>query len=72
MTSLSDETFQAMMDWTPIFATVVGVPGWDDRLEDLSVDGQQARVAGNHVDEPKRGRVRSDRPEQRLLVAHHA
>ena len=42
MNSLSDETFQAMMDWSPIFATVVGVPGWDDRLEDLSVDGQQA------------------------------
>ncbi|GAB2814315.1 DUF885 domain-containing protein [Lentzea nigeriaca] len=42
MTSLSDETFRAMMDWNPLFATVVGVPGWDDRLEDHSVDGQQA------------------------------
>ncbi|GAA3686626.1 hypothetical protein GCM10022267_86890 [Lentzea roselyniae] len=42
MTSLSDETFQAMMDWSPMFATLVGVPGWDDRLEDLSVDGHQA------------------------------
>src|SRR5689334_20201132 len=42
VTSLSDEMFQAMMDWSPMFATVVGVPGWDDRLEDLSVDGQQA------------------------------
>ncbi|MCP2249028.1 DUF885 domain-containing protein [Lentzea aerocolonigenes] len=40
--SLSDETFQAMMDWNPVFATVVGVPGWDDRLADLSVDGEQA------------------------------
>jgi uncharacterized protein (DUF885 family) len=40
--SLSDETFQAMMDWNPIFATVVGVPGWDDRLADLSVEGEQA------------------------------
>jgi len=42
VTSLSDETFRAMMDWSPTFATLVGVPGWDDQLEDLSVDGQQA------------------------------
>ncbi|WP_313888091.1 DUF885 domain-containing protein [Lentzea alba] len=42
MTSLSEETFQAMMDFSPIFATLVGVPGWDDRLEDISVDGQQS------------------------------
>ncbi|MEV6241171.1 DUF885 domain-containing protein [Lentzea sp. NPDC051838] len=42
MTSFSEETFQAMMDWSPTFATLVGVPGWDDRLEDLSVDGHQA------------------------------
>ncbi|MFC3895615.1 DUF885 domain-containing protein [Lentzea rhizosphaerae] len=40
--SLSDETFRAMMDWRPVFATVVGVPGWDDRLADLSVEGEQA------------------------------
>ncbi|SES10617.1 DUF885 domain-containing protein [Lentzea albida] len=42
MTSLSDEMFQAMMDWNPLFATLVGVPGWDDRLDDVSVDGHQA------------------------------
>ncbi|WP_330770019.1 DUF885 domain-containing protein [Lentzea aerocolonigenes] len=42
MTSLSEEMFLAMMDWAPTFATVVAVPGWDDRLEDLSVDGQAA------------------------------
>ncbi|SFR24421.1 Uncharacterized conserved protein, DUF885 familyt [Lentzea waywayandensis] len=42
MTSLSDEMFQAMMDWNPLFATLVGVPGWDDRLEDLSADGHRA------------------------------
>ncbi|MCG8926892.1 DUF885 family protein [Lentzea sp. CC55] len=40
--SLSDEMFQAMMDSDPLFATLVGVPGWDDRLEDLSTGGQQA------------------------------
>ncbi len=49
MTSLSDEMFQAMMDWNPMFATLVGVPGWDDRLDDLSADGHRAmrsRLAG--------------------------
>jgi hypothetical protein len=30
---------------------------------------QQHRVMGDRVDHPKRGRVRSDRPEQRPLVA---
>ncbi|MCX2953859.1 DUF885 domain-containing protein [Lentzea sp. NEAU-D7] len=34
--------FQAMMDWNPLFATLVGVPGWDDRLEDVTVDGHRA------------------------------
>ena len=33
---------------------------------------QQLRVARDPVDHPKRGRVRRDRPEQRLLVAHRA
>ncbi|MGW6446714.1 DUF885 domain-containing protein [Lentzea sp. NPDC055074] len=41
MTSLSDETFQAMMDWNPLFATLVGVPGWDDKLEDHSPEGHR-------------------------------
>jgi uncharacterized protein (DUF885 family) len=42
VTSLSDEMFHALMDSNPLFATLIGVPGWDDRLEDLSVDGHQA------------------------------
>ncbi|MFD4670034.1 DUF885 domain-containing protein [Lentzea sp. NPDC058450] len=41
MTSLSDKTFAAMMDWYPFFATLVGVPGWDDRLEDPSPEGHR-------------------------------
>ena len=30
--------------WTgePIHAALVGLPGWDDRMEDLSVEGEQA------------------------------
>ncbi len=45
MTSLSDETFTAMMDRWPTFATMIGLPGWDDRLHDLSADGDQAMRA---------------------------
>ena len=31
---------------------------------------QQRRVGGDPVDHPERGRIRRDRPEQRLLVTH--
>jgi uncharacterized protein (DUF885 family) len=65
VTSLSEEMFQAMMDWSPTFATLVGVPGWDDRLEDLSVDGHQAlraRLTGilARVDESDEDQVARD------------
>jgi uncharacterized protein (DUF885 family) len=42
VTNLADEMFQALMDRKPLFPTLIGLPGWDDRLEDLSVDGEQA------------------------------
>jgi uncharacterized protein (DUF885 family) len=47
--SLADEMFQAVMDWKPFLPSMYGLPGWDDRLEDLSVEGEQAlraRIAG--------------------------
>ncbi|MFS8103792.1 DUF885 domain-containing protein [Lentzea alba] len=34
--------FQALMDWMPLFPTLVGLPGWDDQLTDLSPEGEQA------------------------------
>jgi uncharacterized protein (DUF885 family) len=40
--SLADEMFQAAMDWKPFMPTMYGLPGWDDKLEDLSVEGEQA------------------------------
>ncbi|MFI6100157.1 DUF885 domain-containing protein [Lentzea sp. NPDC051213] len=49
MTSLADEMFQASMDWNPFYATLLGLPGWDDELTDLSEEGGQAlqaRIAG--------------------------
>ena len=33
---------------------------------------KQRRLAGDRVDQPERRRVRSDRPEQRLLIPHRA
>ncbi|SMD16124.1 DUF885 domain-containing protein [Lentzea albidocapillata] len=39
--SLADEMFQAMMDYSPLHAAMLGVPGWEDGLGDLSVDGQR-------------------------------
>ncbi|MGI5502043.1 DUF885 domain-containing protein [Lentzea sp. CA-135723] len=47
--SLADEMFQAVMDASPLSAAMFGLPGWDDQLEDLSVEGEQAvraRIAG--------------------------
>ena len=40
--SLADEMFQATMDWSPFMATMYGLEGWDDKLEELSVEGEQA------------------------------
>ncbi|NKE59036.1 DUF885 domain-containing protein [Lentzea sp. PSKA42] len=40
--SLADEMFQAAMDWKPFMPTMYGLQGWDDKLEDLSVEGEQA------------------------------
>ncbi|GHH60074.1 DUF885 domain-containing protein [Lentzea cavernae] len=40
--SLADDMFQAMMDFSPLQATMLGVPGWEDGLGDLSVEGQRA------------------------------
>ena len=42
MTSLADDMFAVAMDREPLFASLVGVPGWDDRIEDLSPAGDQA------------------------------
>ncbi|WP_330270263.1 DUF885 domain-containing protein [Lentzea sp. NBC_00516] len=39
--SLAEEMFQAAMDHSPLSATMLGVPGWEDGLEDLSTDGEQ-------------------------------
>ncbi|MEU7480253.1 DUF885 domain-containing protein [Lentzea sp. NPDC042327] len=71
VTSLSDETFQAMMDWTPAFATMVGLPGWDDRLDDLSVEGHQA-LRARLADIVSRVDTSDEDPVTRSVIRHQA
>ncbi|HEX7308338.1 DUF885 domain-containing protein [Lentzea sp.] len=71
MTSLSDETFQAMMDWNPMFATLVGVPGWDDRLEDHSHEGHQ-ELRGRLTDVLARLDTSDEDPVSRDVIRHQA
>ncbi|MFD5824867.1 DUF885 domain-containing protein [Lentzea sp. NPDC060358] len=40
--SLADEMFSAIMDHSPLSASMLGVPGWEDRLEDVSAEGDRA------------------------------
>ncbi|MCG8926891.1 DUF885 family protein [Lentzea sp. CC55] len=40
--SLADEMFTALMDYSPLQAAMLGVPGWEEGLGDLSAEGQQA------------------------------
>ncbi|WP_439664065.1 DUF885 domain-containing protein [Lentzea sp. HUAS TT2] len=43
--SLADEMFQAVMDSSPLSAAMFGLPGWDDQLEELSVESEEATKA---------------------------
>jgi len=67
--SLADEMFQASMDQWPWSATIYGVPGWDDRLEDLSVPGEQALRA--RVADILRRSEQSDEDAVTLAVVRH-
>jgi hypothetical protein len=40
--SLADDMFQALMDYSPMQAAMLGVPGWEDGVGDLSPEGQRA------------------------------
>ncbi len=71
VTSLSDETFQAMMDYSPTFATMVGVPGWDDRLDDLGVDGHAA-LRARLADIVSRVDTSDEDPVTRAVIRHQA
>ncbi|MFD9705998.1 DUF885 domain-containing protein [Lentzea sp. NPDC059081] len=47
--SLADDMFQALMDSSPLNAAMLGIPGWENELGDLTVEGQRTardRIAG--------------------------
>ncbi|MEU0883319.1 DUF885 domain-containing protein [Lentzea sp. NPDC005914] len=47
--SLDQEMFEAAMDFSPFLASMYGMAGWDDKLTDLSTDGEaalRARITG--------------------------
>ncbi|KOV80145.1 hypothetical protein ADL03_34975 [Nocardia sp. NRRL S-836] len=63
--------FRAAMDRDPIFASMLGLSGWDDRVEDLGADGEQelrARLAGILV----RAETSDEDPVTLAVVRHQA
>jgi uncharacterized protein (DUF885 family) len=44
VTALADDLLTAVFDADPIWSTLAGVPGWDDRLADPSEAGERATV----------------------------
>ena len=69
--SLADEMFQASMDCYPLSATMRGLPGWDDQLEDLSVDGQRA-LRARCADVLRRAGTSDDDPVTLAVISHQA
>jgi uncharacterized protein (DUF885 family) len=69
MSSLADEMFAAAMDWSPFLPSLYGLPGWDDKLEDLSVEGQQALRA--RIADILRRAEHSDEDPVTLAVLRH-
>ncbi|MFC3895616.1 DUF885 domain-containing protein [Lentzea rhizosphaerae] len=71
MTSLADDMFAVAMDREPLFASLVGVPGWDDRLEDLSLDGDQA-IRERLADVLRRAETSDEDPVTLAVIRHQA
>ncbi len=67
--SLADEMFQATMDRRPWSATMFGLPGWDDRLEDLSVPGEQA-LRARIADILRRSETSDEDPVTLAVIRH--
>ncbi|MFD4670035.1 DUF885 domain-containing protein [Lentzea sp. NPDC058450] len=67
--SLADEMFQAVMDASPLSAAMFGLPGWDDQLEDLSVEGEQA-VRARIADILERAETSDEDPVTLAVIRH--
>jgi uncharacterized protein (DUF885 family) len=67
--SLADEMFQAFMDWSPFLPSMYGLEGWDDKLEDLSVEGEQA-LRTRIADVLRRAETSDEDPVTLAVIRH--
>jgi uncharacterized protein (DUF885 family) len=68
---IAEEMFRAWMDRDPLFAAVVGVPGWEDRIGDLSVDGDR-EMRARLVDVLRAAETSDEDPVTLAVVRHEA
>ncbi|MFD1147329.1 DUF885 domain-containing protein [Saccharothrix hoggarensis] len=68
---LADELLTLVLDADPVMATLLGIPGWDDRLPDPSADAERA-LRDRAEDIAKRARVGDDDPVTRAVVVQQA
>ncbi|QFZ17270.1 DUF885 domain-containing protein [Saccharothrix syringae] len=68
---LADELLTLVLDANPVMATLLGLPGWDDRLPDHGAAGERALRARAH-DVARRAEEGDDDPVTRAVVAQQA
>ncbi|GAA3857993.1 hypothetical protein GCM10022243_24560 [Saccharothrix violaceirubra] len=68
---LADELLTVLFDFDPVMATLLGVPGWDDRLPDHSAD-TAAASRREALDIARRASEGDDDPVTRAVVAQQA
>ncbi|WP_367131294.1 DUF885 family protein [Saccharothrix sp. HUAS TT1] len=68
---LADELLTLVLDADPVMATLLGIPGWDDRLPDPSAEGGRA-LRARAEDIARRARGADDDPTTRAVVVQQA
>ncbi|MFD7654022.1 DUF885 domain-containing protein [Actinosynnema sp. NPDC059797] len=68
---LADELMTLVLDADPVTATLLGLPGWDDRLPDPSAEGERA-LRDRAEDVARRAGAGDDDPVTRAVVAQQA
>ncbi|MFJ6674372.1 DUF885 domain-containing protein [Actinosynnema sp. NPDC091369] len=68
---LADEMLTLVLDADPVTATLLGIPGWDNRLPDPSAEGERV-LRSRAEDIARRARGGDDDPVTRAVVAQQA
>ncbi|GAB2971551.1 DUF885 domain-containing protein [Saccharothrix stipae] len=68
---LADEMLTLVLDADPVMATLLGIPGWDNRLPDPSADGGRV-LRARAEDIARRARAEDDDPVTRAVVVQQA